>query len=1261
MATDPSIHNGSPITGTVEAAAATNATTTTAPPPPASFTYSVNRQRIPVTIDPLSGTLPASATGPIQTLRTTGTQKIYLGIKQIQTQLPKITTILKSPVVPSPLMGQLLEPGGKPASTVQIEFEPSQAGGQGPAITAITGSDGTFTLAVPANLTFPSSGLTLKVRGADTPNPVSLAVSSGQVAPNGFVSNLKLPTAIAPLPVSIVSTLTSILSGLASSPAPNGPVVSNATIPTVTLGEDGGCQLKFQTNYSIDSFPYSIFYRLVEPQLSVSNVASTVSDPNGGKSIFYLPNYVDTQVALAAPAPAAGAAPAPSYIDRVPVEQPLSVDGFRDNIMGVNADGFIVADETVPMAGTLGLGYILTLAQKWTLNGLGLGDLVYSLPLAPGEQQQLAVFERTDTSQVVESETFNEQEAQLQTALSDTSALATFSSAVSQMQAGGSQFYTDSTNSSWGVAGGIGGILGGFIGGIGAAGGSGETTSTGNASEWLSGQLNTAQTAAQSTHSAAETQATARRTAARTGMRIASASESESITTTTVTNHNHTRSLTMQYWEVLRLYGVSSEVEGVTLTALIPLQVIRFLPPGQPLTLADTFQADFYVGSRRAVLTRYAALLKHIDVLQQAVPRQYQYGLTLLRQFASDPTAEVAQFGGAAEEVINFTLSGTFLSCERVYVSAVTRRNTRVGPVEMTGSTPTIPLNNYSSRDGLISELSTQRNGSASKLSGSLALPQTMNRNDIVGFEVTRYFIQLDYTLVSPEIQALNSLNGLFGGNSQLMTQAVESTLGPNGNFAQSTIHLTPSDLESALAGPWLTNFSATIADPNPGGSGGTPTGYETYANMSLAGVQLPQQPYPLPAEQLAPLLQYNEILEIEKTAQHVVRNTVNYSKAVWLSMTPEERAILFEGYTIGVPQGGVTDWTQMVPLLNCIENRVLGFFGNSMIVPFTIPPSATASQGSDGLTSAQVQEALFSYYQRAFIPPVSNIALPTRGVLGEAVLGHCPAAEKLDITRFWNWADAPADSAPAIASPVLPTTSPSIAAAQTAPNSLTNLPPLINNVLTAPQPNTSLLQSLATTAAAAQAVNPALTGATQLAGLITNAQNTAASARADALKTSQSLASLAMATAANLYGGSGGNNNNKPINPTAGSSALTALNTSGPPQAQNAQGNQGAQGTQPNAGTGTGVKITISPTSPSVAVGATLQLNATVTGSPNNTTVNWSVAGIAGGNSTVGTVAASGLYTAPAAVPNPAVVAVTATSQADSSQTATAALTIHA
>jgi len=71
-----------------------------------------------------------------------------------------------------------------------------------------------------------------------------------------------------------------------------------------------------------------------------------------------------------------------------------------------------------------------------------------------------------------------------------------------------------------------------------------------------------------------------------------------------------------------------------------------------------------------------------------------------------------------------------------------------------------------------------------------------------------------------------------------------------------------------------------------------------------------------------------------------------------------------------------------------------------------------------------------------------------------------------------------------------------------------------------------------------------------------------------------------------------------------------------------------------------------------------TQQFTATVTGST-NTAVNWYVEGAPGGNATVGTISASGLYTAPAAVPSPATVVIMAVSQADSSAIGTASVMI--
>ena len=71
-----------------------------------------------------------------------------------------------------------------------------------------------------------------------------------------------------------------------------------------------------------------------------------------------------------------------------------------------------------------------------------------------------------------------------------------------------------------------------------------------------------------------------------------------------------------------------------------------------------------------------------------------------------------------------------------------------------------------------------------------------------------------------------------------------------------------------------------------------------------------------------------------------------------------------------------------------------------------------------------------------------------------------------------------------------------------------------------------------------------------------------------------------------------------------------------------------------------------------------TQQFSATVQGAT-NTAVIWAVNGVAGGNSSLGTISGDGLYTAPQVPPTPSTVTVSATSQAYSSITISIQVTI--
>jgi hypothetical protein len=87
-------------------------------------------------------------------------------------------------------------------------------------------------------------------------------------------------------------------------------------------------------------------------------------------------------------------------------------------------------------------------------------------------------------------------------------------------------------------------------------------------------------------------------------------------------------------------------------------------------------------------------------------------------------------------------------------------------------------------------------------------------------------------------------------------------------------------------------------------------------------------------------------------------------------------------------------------------------------------------------------------------------------------------------------------------------------------------------------------------------------------------------------------------------------------------------------------------------------ISITISPTTAVVRVNRTTQFTATVQNS-SNTSVIWKVNGVTGGNSAVGKISSLGVYRAPTAVPNPALVTISATAAADQTKTANAAVTI--
>jgi hypothetical protein len=87
-------------------------------------------------------------------------------------------------------------------------------------------------------------------------------------------------------------------------------------------------------------------------------------------------------------------------------------------------------------------------------------------------------------------------------------------------------------------------------------------------------------------------------------------------------------------------------------------------------------------------------------------------------------------------------------------------------------------------------------------------------------------------------------------------------------------------------------------------------------------------------------------------------------------------------------------------------------------------------------------------------------------------------------------------------------------------------------------------------------------------------------------------------------------------------------------------------------------IEVSVTPASGSVLLGNQATFSATVTNTT-NTSVSWSVNGVAGGSPAVGTISTGGVYTAPSDLPALASVQITATSQADTTKSGSATETV--
>lgn len=217
---------------------------------------------------------------------------------------------------------------------------------------------------------------------------------------------------------------------------------------------------------------------------------------------------------------------------------------------------------------TVATGHILHYKSEFKADGYSLGNLLYSLPLAPGQKKQIAVFDSSHSLQGAESQNISQDERLAADIVSEREIADQLGGFLGESLRGQSSATTSGVSAGLGVAANIGVVSGA----LGVAGG----TASSSSSASQSGSRNTSQFFAEKLRQAVMQNADSYRQLNASVVTTVQEGQQYSAMTEVVANHNHCHSLTMMYFEVLRHFAVFQELVAVEECIFVPLLMTNF-------------------------------------------------------------------------------------------------------------------------------------------------------------------------------------------------------------------------------------------------------------------------------------------------------------------------------------------------------------------------------------------------------------------------------------------------------------------------------------------------------------------------------------------------------------------------------------------------------------------------------------------------------------------------------------------------------------
>jgi hypothetical protein len=616
--------------------------------------------------------------------------------------------------------------------------------------------------------------------------------------------------------------------------------------------------------------------------------------------------------------------------------------------------------DSVPYANqatTIAHGHILTMKQVWRADGYSLGDLLYSMALAPGQQKLVSIldWERREATTRTEHRFETESLAADLTHDRDISDIVR-SSLHERMDA-----HSEASTSA------VGGALGGFIGPVvfGAAGGVSSASSSAN------------QTSARDVAASALNQARDRTLQSASSVRgqratvVQTARQGESVQAQTeaIANYNHCHALTIEYFEVLRHFQVSQEIAAVQECLFVPFEISPFTN-SKALRWRHVLQDRrvYFGGSIVDLRPKFDSLARMTESWVNSDLPVARYADDAVRAISGELWVQIS-IPKPADDPNNDYLDAAWVPYDQLLGNPTTRKDTWT---RYLGNTlPEARPEIWNSRlappiarrlmDHLSVEVSADEGATwtAVSLDATLVTPFSQNGQLLVTFRsdgpisgITRAGI----TRVRVEVSGISVPTQV-----EVIAQA--------GSMRYSTDHLS-----SSLFDDYRIQNDLSTSDPA-----------EVDTPLTKFEKSNPRQKDVKEAKLLLDIL--NERVEL-------------FHRIIWLTMDPNRRYMFLDG--ILAPDAGGRS------VASVVDNRVIGVIGNSLVMPVVpglqLDPTYTFAR--------RTPEDLRNVYATDPPPPM-RISVPTNGVFAEAVLGKCNSCEKIDDTRFWHWDQAPIPDSP--------------------------------------------------------------------------------------------------------------------------------------------------------------------------------------------------------------------------------------------------------